>query len=253
MKISIIGSGNVATHIAKAIAQQNIALQSIWSNNFGNAKKLAERVGAKAVANVTDLLNDGSEVLIIAIKDDAIAAVAKQIVGYTGVVAHTSGAVALNALDTFEQFGVFYPLQTFSKHTDLDFSKVPLCIEANNDESLEVLKKLAYTLGNRVYEVNSKKRQTLHLAAVFACNFPNYLYSIAQQMLAKEDLDFEIIRPLIKETANKVQDDLPSNVQTGPAVRNDLTTLDKHERLLKDSSEWLTIYKLLSQQIKNTK
>ena len=191
--------------------------------------------------------------ILISVKDDAIEEVALQLTNYRGLIAHTSGAVAINALANHENYGVFYPLQTFSKNTALDFSTVPLCLEANGTANLNQLKQLANLISKKVYEVDSAQRKTLHLAAVFACNFPNYLYGIAQQLLAQHQLDFDIIKPLISETANKIQNALPMDVQTGPAVRNDEQTLKKHEGMLTKHPEWLNIYKLLSQQIKNTR
>lgn len=253
MKVSIIGSGNVATHLAKALKHAHVEILSIWSHQFENAELLANQVGAKAVNQISEITDDDIDVILISVKDDAIAEVAAQLQNYRGVVAHTSGAAALEVLNGNINYGVFYPLQTFSKHKTLDFSQVPLCLEANNTQSLQQLKTLATLISKNIYEVNSEQRKILHLAAVFACNFPNYLYGVAQQLLAQHQLDFEIIKPLIAETANKVQTALPIEVQTGPAIRNDEQTLQKHEDLLKEHSEWLTIYKLLSEQIKKTR
>lgn len=253
MKVSIIGSGNVASHLAKALHDAKVEIQGIWSHQFENAELLAKQVGAKAINQISEITDDDIDVILISVKDDAIAEVAAQLKNYCGVVAHTSGAAALEVLNGNINYGVFYPLQTFSKHKTLDFSQVPLCLEANNTQSLQQLKTLAALISKNIYEVDSEQRKILHLAAVFACNFPNYLYGVAQQLLAQHQLDFEIIKPLIAETANKVQTALPIEVQTGPAIRNDEQTLQKHEDLLKEHSEWLTIYKLLSEQIKKTR
>jgi len=257
MKTSIIGSGNVATHLAKALHHAQVEIRHIWSHQFENAALLAKQVGAKAVHQISEIANDEnateSDILLIAVKDDAIAEVAAQLKDYRGLVAHTSGAVPLSVLSENTNYGVFYPLQTFSKHKALDFDQIPLCLEANTGQNLQHLKTLANRISKNDFEVNSEQRKILHLAAVFACNFPNYLYGVAQQLLAQHQLDFEIIRPLIAETANKVQTALPMEVQTGPAVRNDEQTLQKHEDLLKEHSDWLTIYKLLSEQIKKTR
>lgn len=253
MKVSIIGSGNVATHLAKALQHAHVEILGIWSHQFENAALLANQVEAKAVSQISEIANDESDIILISVKDDAIADVAAQLKNYRGMVAHTSGAAALNVLNSNTSYGVFYPLQTFSKHKTLDFSQVPLCLEASNAQSLQQLKTLAARISKNIYEVDSEQRKILHLAAVFACNFPNYLYGVAQQLLAQHQLDFDIIKPLIAETANKVQTALPIEVQTGPAVRNDEQTLKKHEDLLKEHADWLTIYKLLSEQIKKTR
>ncbi|WAC40647.1 Rossmann-like and DUF2520 domain-containing protein [Pedobacter sp. SL55] len=250
MTVSIIGSGNVATHLAKALKTANVKVLSIWSNRFENAEELAQLVNAKAVKELTEIAADESDILLISVKDDAIGSVVQKLNGYSGVVAHTSGSVSLTALNGIESHGVFYPLQTFSKQKEIDFSLVPLCLEASTPSALAKLKKLAALLSRHCYDVDSEQRKILHLAAVFACNFPNYLYGIAQQLLAQNQLDFNIIKPLIIETANKIQTALPVNVQTGPAIRNDVQTLNKHEEMLQKHPEWLTIYKLLSEQIK---
>ncbi|MNJ93142.1 Pyrroline-5-carboxylate reductase [compost metagenome] len=250
MRVSIIGSGNVATHIAKALRNANVTLLNIWSYNLENAQILANKVDAVAVAEIAQINTEDSDIVLISVKDDAIATVASQLVNYSGLIAHTSGAVTIDALSNHKNYGVFYPLQTFSKHKELDFSNVPLCLEANDTSNLDSLKHLAKLISKNFYEVDSEQRKTLHLAAVFACNFPNYLYGVAQQLLAQNHLDFDIIKPLITETANKIQTALPMEVQTGPAVRNDEQTLKKHEGMLQEHPEWLTIYKLLSEQIK---
>ncbi|MDQ8003266.1 MAG: DUF2520 domain-containing protein [Pedobacter sp.] len=249
MRVSIIGSGNVATHIAKALSNAKVTLLDIWSYNLANAQLLANKVDARAIAELSQI-SDDADIVLISVKDDAIAAVADQLKDYKGLIAHTSGAVALDVLNRNKNCGVFYPLQTFSKQKELDFSNVPLCLEANNVENLNLLKQLATLISSNVYEVSSEQRKTLHLAAVFACNFPNYLYGIAQQLLAQHQLDFDIIKPLIAETANKIQAALPQEVQTGPAIRNDEQTLKKHEAMLQEHPAWLTIYELLSDQIK---
>lgn len=252
MRVSIIGSGNVATHLAKALKSANAQVLNIWSHNFENAQVLANKVNARAIAELSQI-SDDTDIVLISVKDDAIGSIAEQLKDFKGLIAHTSGAVTLDALAGNENYGVFYPLQTFSKHKELDFSNLPLCLEANNATNLSLLKQLATLISNSIYEVDSEQRKTLHLAAVFACNFPNYLYGVAQQLLAQHQLDFDIIKPLITETANKIQTALPTEVQTGPAIRNDEQTLQKHEGMLQEHPEWLNIYQLLSKQIKNSK
>lgn len=249
MKIAIVGAGNVATHLSKELKRVNVDVVSIWSNRFVNAEKLANEVGGYAASDLKQLIVEDSDIIIIAVKDDVIKAVADQLKGYKGIIVHTSGAVGLNEVASVENYGVFYPLQTFSKAKEINFKNVPLCLEANTAATLLKLKELAGLLSKNIYEVNTRQRETLHLAAVFACNFPNYLYTIAQQLLEKQQLNFELIKPLIEETANKVQTALPATVQTGPAVRNDEQTLLKHKGLLKENPDWLNIYSILSANI----
>ncbi|MES2448311.1 MAG: DUF2520 domain-containing protein [Bacteroidota bacterium] len=252
MNVVIIGSGNVATHIAKALKLVDVNVTQVWSYHYQNASLLANEVNAVAIKELSEVDFD-ADVCLIAIKDDEILNISHQLKSFKGIIAHTSGSVNLAVLENFENFGVFYPLQTFSKNKQVDFSTIPLCLEANNEESLAVLKEIANKLSTNVLEVNSDKRKILHLAAVFACNFTNHLYALADDLLKANDLDFDIIRPLITETANKVQHALPLTVQTGPAIRNDEQTLEKHEELLNDHQELLKIYKILSDSIKKTR
>lgn len=252
MKVVIIGSGNVATHVARALVAVNVNVVQIWSYHYRNATTLAKEVNATAISDLTEIdLN--ADFCLISVKDDEIANVAHQIKSFRGIIAHTSGSVALNVFADFENYGVFYPLQTFSKSKQIDFSNIPLCVEANNIQSLLALKQLAIKLSKNVVEVNSDKRKILHLAAVFACNFTNHLYALADDLLKANDLEFDIIRPLITETANKVQQSVPLAVQTGPAIRGDEQTLKKHEELLSDHQKLLEIYKILSNSIKKTR
>jgi len=191
-----------------------------------------------------------TELFVIAIKDDAIGPIAEQLAPYQKMMVHTSGATDLYSLSAFsDNVGVFYPLQTFSKTKEVDFRNVPLCIEAKDEAIAKTLEQLAQTISNEVYPIDSEKRKVLHLAAVFACNFPNYLYTIAKQIIANQGLDFELLRPLIQETAEKVQSADPATVQTGPAIRNDEITMAMHRQLLEGEPELQQLYFLLSQGI----
>lgn len=253
MRVVIIGSGNVATHIAKALNEVNIKVSQVWSYHYENALLLAGQIDAIAIADLSQI-DVTADLCLIAVKDDEIANVARVLKNFSGVIAHTSGSVSLDVFENLtKNYGVFYPLQTFSKDKNVDFSNIPLCVEANNPQTLDILKQLAHQLSTKVVEVNSEKRKILHLAAVFACNFTNHLYALADEVLKANQLDFDIIRPLITETANKVQNALPANVQTGPAIRNDNNTLIKHEELLIKQPEMLQIYRLLSNSIKKTR
>lgn len=253
MKIVIIGAGNVASHLAKALFTAKLQIVQVWSFHNENAVTLAHQVDAKAIGNLNDL-DLQADVCLIAVKDDAIGDIANRLAGFKGLIAHTSGAVNMNVFaNGFENYGVFYPLQTFSKAKKVDFSKIPICLEANSDVALQLLKNLGNKLSNTVTAVNSEKRKVLHLAAVFACNFTNHLYALAEEILAANAIDFDIIRPLISETASKVQEALPLEVQTGPAIRNDEVTLSKHIELLQKQPQLLEIYKTLSESIKKTR
>jgi predicted short-subunit dehydrogenase-like oxidoreductase (DUF2520 family) len=249
MRLTIIGSGNVATHMAAAFKNAGHRIIQVYSPNFHNASLLAYHVGADAINVLTDI-NADTDLFIISVKDDAIARVAEILASHQKLMVHTSGSTSLDVLLKYtDKAGVLYPLQTFSKIREIDFATVPLCIEAGSDSIYADLQQLAATVSNRIYSINSAERKILHLAAVFACNFPNYLYGVAQQLLGRHQLDFNLLRPLILETAQKVQEQVPARVQTGPAVRNDQTTMAAHLQLLHDEPQMQAIYTLLSQGI----
>ncbi len=253
MKVVVIGAGNVASHLAKALLKADIEITQIWSNTYQNAVSLAKLVNAKPIKQLNEI-DKNVDFYIISVKDDAIPDIAKKLVNLKGTIVHTSGAVNLNVFGGLStDYGVFYPLQTFSKSKAVSFKNIPICVEANNQNTLGNLKLLANKLSDNVREVDSEKRKILHLAAVFACNFTNHLYALAEEILATNQLDFELLRPLIAETANKVQQALPLQVQTGPAIRNDEDTLKKHEELLLKQPHLLNIYKTLSDSIKKTR
>jgi predicted short-subunit dehydrogenase-like oxidoreductase (DUF2520 family) len=249
MRITIIGSGNVATHLAAAFKNAGHSIVQVYSRDLQNASLLAYHVRADAIDDL-ELINPDTDLFVIAVKDDAIETIASALAQYQKPIVHTSGATDLQTLlNQTQTAGVFYPLQTFSKTREVDFNTVPLCIEGADEHIAAQLKELAYTITQNVYQVNSAERKTLHLAAVFASNFPNYLYDISQRLLADQQLPFDLLRPLILETAQKVQEHLPSSVQTGPAIRNDEKTMKSHLHQLHENPELETLYKLLSQGI----
>jgi len=250
MEIVLLGSGNVATHLAKALKAKGEDVLQVYSPNLINAKLLADSIAAEAVNDLKAVKSD-ADLYIISVKDDAIEGIAASLNKVSGLVVHTSGTTDLKVLSAkVKHAGVFYPLQTFSKTKEIAFDHIPLCIEADDAVQLDILHKLASKLSQQVYEINGDKRKILHLAAVFACNFPNHLYALANRILQQNALDFEIIRPLIAETADKVMINLPENVQTGPAVRADETTINKHLSMLNDMPGLQEIYHTLSDSIK---
>jgi predicted short-subunit dehydrogenase-like oxidoreductase (DUF2520 family) len=249
MHITFIGSGNVATHFAAAFKNAGHRIIQVYSRDMQNAALLAYHVSAEPIDDL-DNINPETDIFIISIKDDAIANIAQALAKHQKLIVHTSGATDLSALTAFTPTaGVFYPLQTLSKNKEVDFLTVPLCVEGSDEKITAQLEELARTVSNKVYRVDSGQRKILHLAAVFACNFPNYLYLVAQQLLAKHNMEFELLRPLILETAEKVQDHLPAEVQTGPAIRNDEITMAAHAEMLNDNPELKNLYLLLSQAI----
>jgi predicted short-subunit dehydrogenase-like oxidoreductase (DUF2520 family) len=210
---------------------------------------LAYHVNAAAINRISDI-DDHTDMFIIAINDDEIKKVAAALRHFKKMMVHTSGATSLQILtDLTDNCGVFYPLQTFSKTKEVDFRSVPLCIEGSSAEITDVLFELGKTISNSVQFVDSAQRKVLHLSAVFACNFTNHMYQIAQVLLAQNGLPFDLLRPLIMETAQKVQHNLPADVQTGPAIRHDQHTMDAHLKLLNNNGDLQRLYVLLSQNI----
>lgn len=251
MKIVCLGSGNVATHMANAFKDNGADIAQVWSRDLKHAQILANETGSQAISDLK-AVDKYADLYLIAVKDDAIEKVAKALKDVKGMVVHTSGATGIGVLQGHKDHGVFYPLQTFSKAQPIDFIHVPICLEANSEENMSTLQLMAMKLSPLIYEIDTKKREILHVAGVFACNFVNHLYQLSHQILKKNDLDFELLRPLIMETAVKVQEALPEDVQTGPAARNDKKTLLKHEELLKRMPHLQEIYKNLSNSIKKT-
>lgn len=251
MKIVCLGSGNVAWHLSTAFRQSGSEILQVWSRNIRHAEELALQVHAEAIDDLTKI-DEAADLYLIAVKDDAIPSLALHLQSVKGLVVHTSGATSIQALADLSQYGVLYPLQTFSKHTQLDLTSCPLCLEASSDAAYLVLERAASTIGKAIYQVNSEQRQVLHVAAVFASNFSNQLYHLANTVLQSEGLNFDLLRPLILETATKVQNGLPFDVQTGPALRNDQLTMERHLHTLQGKPELQNIYQTLSDSIKKT-
>ena len=204
-KVAIIGSGNVAWHLARALEDSGHFITDIYSRRLAHAQKLAARLYDTQVTNSLDLSKSDAEIFLVAVSDDAMEklAAALKIPPYA-IVAHTSGSVSLDLLAKYhDNSGIFYPLQTFSKGISIDLKQVPICIEAVHAAAAKVLFKLAESISNEVYSVNSEDRRILHVAAVFACNFSNHMLSIAQDILEDHDLDFELLQPLIVETVKQ--------------------------------------------------
>ncbi len=228
ISILIVGKGNVASHLYNAFLEvKNIKAIQISS------RELKETPTA--------------DVTIIAVSDDAISEVSSKI--KNGFVVHTSGSAALNDLENKNRKGVFYMLQTFSKNKKIDFTKVPFCLEAENEKDFKLLEDIAKSIGKNIYSINSNQRKILHVAAVFANNFTNHMYKISNDICEDNNVPFEILHPLIAETSEKIKSLSPIKAQTGPAKRNDQKTIKNHLNLL--NSKQQEIYKLLTKSILN--
>ena len=252
--IAIIGSGNVATALAKAYAEKNINIVQVLSKNIKNAKKLVAQLASyQNISAISDFkkLTQHVDCVIIAVNDDAIAEVLNKLPFKDKLVVHTSGSVGLSVFKGVKKYGVFYPLQTFSNQNIKTLTDVPFCIEGNSETTKKKLIQLAKQVSNQVTELNSEQRKALHLAAVFANNFSNYMYIIAEEITSKNKLDFNLLKPLILETAKKIITQLPKQAQTGPAKRHDFETLSEHLKLLENEKELQEIYSIISNRIMN--
>lgn len=253
-RVVIIGSGNVAEALALALAHTPppYKLIQVYARNTARARQLAQRSGA-SWASTPELLAE-ADLYLMAVSDDQIENLSQQLNFGEGIVAHTAGSVSLEVLsEEISNRGVFYPLQTFTQGRHVSFVQIPLCIEGENSHTYETLYQLAHSLSNRVIQTTQTDRTYLHLAAVFACNFTNHLYAVAQEMLSAQGIDPHVLNPLITETSAKALDaDCAARVQTGPARRGDNKTLEKHLKLLAKTPELEILYKQLSQQIWET-
>jgi predicted short-subunit dehydrogenase-like oxidoreductase (DUF2520 family) len=249
MEIVLIGSGSVATHLGLALQSKGIVIKQVFSRNSENARNLADKLGTTYIDDIEDLYMD-ADIYIYALKDSALKTVLRKMEIPNGVHVHTAGSIPMSDFEGFtSRYGVFYPLQSFSIQKTVDFSNIPICIEACDAEVQQILYDLAKLLTDKIYTVNSEQRKKLHLAAVFACNFTNYMYDIASQILDDSDIQFEIIQPLIAETAEKIKTLSPFDAQTGPAVRFDETTIARHLHMLNKTPEISKIYSILSKEI----
>ena len=251
--IVIIGSGNVATHLAIAFLKAGHHISAVISRNENNAAQIAEKTRSHYSSDFTSIPAE-TDFIIVAVKDEAVAEISSKLNAGNTIVAHTSGSVEMNVFQNHaSNFGVFYPLQTFHKEKELEISQVPFCIEGNNEATTNALSELAKSISNNIHFVNSANRKVLHVAAVFACNFTNHFYAIAESILADKNLSLDILRPLIKETALQVIDKNPSQLQTGPAIRGDEKIMQQHLNYLAAKPELAELYKKLSESIKNYK
>ncbi|WP_420601418.1 Rossmann-like and DUF2520 domain-containing protein [Flagellimonas sp.] len=245
--VIILGTGNVAEHLCKAFSFKNsVNVTQVYGRNVESLKKFNAYTETcsdpKAIKEAT--------IYIIAVTDMAIADVSKLLSNKKGIVTHTSGAMGIDTL-TFENAGVFYPLQTFTEGKTLDFKSIPICIEAKQKSALNELDKLAQSISNNVHEITSDQRKKLHLAAVFANNFTNHLYQISEDLCKDSELPFSLLHPLIKETAEKIQSMSPKDAQTGPARRGDKKSMENHLKLLKTKKQ-TDLYTLFSEAITKT-
>jgi predicted short-subunit dehydrogenase-like oxidoreductase (DUF2520 family) len=253
MRISIIGSGNVATHLALALYGRGHKIDQIWSRNLDHATTLAQRVEAIPIDDISQLIPNAN-VYILAVADDAIRSLAKDIRVGNALVLHTSGATPKEVLeDCSFRFGVLWSPQTFIRDVALEYNELPFCIEGSDPKTEDDIEEFIGMISQHIYHTNLQQRQYLHLSAVFVNNFTNGLYGIAQKICREHDVPFEILHPLVLNTARKVQWGDVRYQLTGPAVRNDTKTLAVHRKLLADDKATLQLYNRLTDLLRSLK
>lgn len=250
--ISIIGAGNLAWHLAPALENAGHRVVEVWSREHLNASKLVERLYEGRIHTELDFSESVSSLFIICVSDDAIENVAREIVlPPQSTIVHTSGSVPMEVLEfsAGDHIGVIYPLQTFSRGRKIDFTEVPIFIEASDTGTLSILKKIGKGLTKKINVLDSESRMVLHIAAVFASNFSNHMLTVASNIAESRGLKYKDLLPLISEAINKSLEYGPHEAQTGPARRNDLNTLEKHFSYLDTEGQYADLYKLISEDI----
>lgn len=248
MKIFVIGTGNVASVLSRALLKAGHRISGVYSRTPVHADKLAGALKCKPFYRAEEI-PDNLDLYLIAVKDDVIEKISALIPKTKGIVVHTSGSIPLNVLKKHVNSGVIYPVESISSARKISFKKVPFCLEASNETSLKKIFKLTSALSEHIYILNSRQRAALHLSAVFTNNFTNYLLTIAESILQKEGLPVELLYPLASSTINNAFNEDPAKAQTGPARRNDQVTIKNHLKYLKNNKEYSSLYKLLTRQI----
>lgn len=254
MKTVLIGAGNLASNLAPALRKAGHDIVAVYSRTRQSAEALATEVGARATDSISDLPVE-ADLFIIAVKDTCVATLIPQLVKgrQQQLFVHTAGSLPMSLFEGHAtRYGVFYPMQTFSRQRRLDFTDIPLFLEASDAQTLQTLHELAGSLSQQVYDLSSADRRHLHLAAVYACNFANHCFALSADILERHGLPFSVMLPLIDETARKVHSLHPRDAQTGPAVRFDENVMQKHLQLLAGEPLLSQIYELLSQSIHQT-
>ena len=249
IKVVLIGSGNVAQHLIQVLLQaKNVDLIQAFARNPSHLSHLLP--STKIISDYQKITE--ADLYIISVSDNAIAEVSAKLPFENRLVVHTSGSSNISVLNEKNRKGVFYPLQTFTKGKDIDFAPIPICLEAENESDYELLEKLGNCISEKVVHISSEQRKSLHVAAVFVCNFVNHLYEIGNEICEENNVPFEVLHPLIQETAHKITELSPREAQTGPALRNDTKTIEKHIDFI-ENPEYKNLYQLLTQSIQHVK
>lgn len=249
MNIVIIGAGNVATHLSQSLQNAGFNIEQIYSRTESSAKTLANKLKCAYTTEIYTI-SQTANIYFYCVKDDVLSDLIDKNQNDNAIHIHCSGSTSMEIFTkSKKKYGVIYPLQTFSKNKNVDFSAIPLFIEASDDKVLEKISQTANKISKKVYLADSAQRLKLHISAVFACNFVNYMYDIASDILEGAKLPFEVLLPLITETSEKIKYLSPYEAQTGPAVRFDKKIISKHLEVLKGDDEKLKLYEEISKQI----
>ncbi len=252
MKVVLIGAGNLATNIGVALLNAGHNILQVYSRTKVSADTLADMIGCSSVSSIEEVCND-ADIYIVAVKDSVISDILPALCSgekKDRVFVHTAGSIPMDVFDGHAaHFGVLYPMQTFSKARIVDFNSIPCFIEGNDDIALTTVRALADSISEKIYNLSSDDRKYLHLSAVFACNFVNHCYDIASEILASHNIPFDVMLPLIDETAKKVHILTPREAQTGPAVRYDKNVINSQMNLLADNADFQKIYMQISNGI----
>ena len=250
MRVSIIGAGNVGSHIAKKLHELNHDVVQVWSRSLEAAELVANEVSAEAIDEFASV-DGGVALIIIAVPDDHIATVSERLNDVSALVAHTSGSVPSTVLSKHKRHGVFYPMQTFKKAGDVQWKSLPVFLFANSDNDISFLQSLGEETGSAVSVLDDQQRAALHVAAVFANNYTNHMLVIAEKLMRENNLDFNLLKPLIERTFDN--DALPSAAQTGPAQRGDEQTLERQLDFLQNAKRYQAIYAMMASSIMEEK
>lgn len=250
--VVLIGAGNVGFHLWKRFRQTGTEALQIYTRSETRAREVEALADCPVIRNFSQLHRQ-ADLYVLAVHDSAIENVAASIAAYIPkdrLVVHTSGATPGSLLSAyFSNFGIFYPLQTFSQGREPDWETIPLCIDGNTESSLAFLEGLARRTARQVYHINDEQRAILHVGAVFVNNFTNHLFGVANHILLEAGLPFDLLKPLIQETAGKIADHDPSAMQTGPAIRGDRQTIARHLQYLERFPKYRELYLLLTKSI----
>ena len=251
MKVTLIGAGNLATQLGKSLKKAGVIISQVYSRTEDSARTLGELLEAEWLTDIK-ALRDEADIYIFSVKDSVLCELISEVCKSRGdkLFLHTAGSMSMSCFEGKAlRYGVFYPMQTFSKTKDVDFERIPVFIEGNSIETVDVIRSLANKLSQRVIRLSSADRKYLHLAAVWACNFTNYCYTVASDILGEHGIPFDVMLPLINETTDKIQKISPKEAQTGPAVRGDRNVMSKQLELMNGKEDLQELYKMLSKGI----